>query len=379
MKTKIILLTMLLVPVCLWAQVEETNSIRNVRKMADETMVRLMVRPDTIYATTDGRMCLGDGAFILIKGLSNAQAGQIVTGQLMGVKTTTGGYPLFQIDIQNSEFQLTGERNDYNILDIDWYENLMREQEKPHNDDDSLLRDDFEGIPTAMSIKDFRKFENGTEARLELHYDTVMFVGGEDIYLRGNTAICLRGSGFNLERGMVLLGTIIGIRDSQDDMPLMLPSSHTSDNFFVVRETLDYIKDHVYTFDELEFKQNMGDMVTVEDVTVDSLDDGNACRALYAVKGSRRIPIVNRYNVRQNRLSVPASCNSLRGILGTNSESICLIPISDLSVDLIPLSIQSVNNEQNKKTSLVFDLQGRAVKGTPKHGVYVKDGRKVMK
>jgi hypothetical protein len=41
--------------------------------------------------------------------------------------------------------------------------------------------------------------------------------------------------------------------------------------------------------------------------------------------------------------------------------------------------IQGITIKKQENTSGIFDLQGRPVLGTSKHGVYVKDGRKVIR
>jgi hypothetical protein len=41
--------------------------------------------------------------------------------------------------------------------------------------------------------------------------------------------------------------------------------------------------------------------------------------------------------------------------------------------------VRGITNATLEKTSRLFDLQGRPVKDAPKHGIYVKDGRKVIR
>jgi len=41
--------------------------------------------------------------------------------------------------------------------------------------------------------------------------------------------------------------------------------------------------------------------------------------------------------------------------------------------------VRGITNATSEKTSRLFDLQGRPVKDAPKHGIYVKDGRKVIR
>ena len=41
--------------------------------------------------------------------------------------------------------------------------------------------------------------------------------------------------------------------------------------------------------------------------------------------------------------------------------------------------IESMNNVQRTMNNVLFDLQGRRIQGSPKHGVYIQNGKKVMK
>ena len=73
---------------------------------------------------------------------------------------------------------------------------------------------------------------------------------------------------------------------------------------------------------------------------------------------------------------------------GMDTSSIIYTPASEVEKyqkvyagEVYPLEVLGISDVKNSasSTKTIFDLQGRAVKGTPKHGVYVKDGRKVMK
>lgn len=247
------------------------------------------------------------------------------------------------------------------------------DNEEPEVVEEVLPDDGVEGIPTVHGIRQFRNLPVGTEARLVMHGDTVMFVSDNDIYLRGDAAICLRGSKFNLERGMVLTGTLIGVRGEDDGMPLMLPSEHTTDQYYECTVTCDFI-DHVFTFDDLMDK--VADVVTVEDVVVDSLADESGARCLFATKNGRRMPVVDYYGVSSKSLSVPAKCQSMQSILAVKGESFFLIPVDDLSLITVPSEVVGISDCRLLKDKFYFDLQGRRLKEAPQKGVYIEDGRK---
>ena len=66
----------------------------------------------------------------------------------------------------------------------------------------------------------------------------------------------------------------------------------------------------------------------------------------------------------------------------------CIFTAADFYKPGINTGIESMYNGQDAKNNgmqegtrnnVLFDLQGRPVQGTPKHGVYIQNGKKVMK
>lgn len=51
--------------------------------------------------------------------------------------------------------------------------------------------------------------------------------------------------------------------------------------------------------------------------------------------------------------------------------------ISEIGLD--ETQVKSIINAASENETGIFDLQGRPIKGTPLHGIYVKDGRKVVR
>ena len=237
---------------------------------------------------------------------------------------------------------------------------------------------DGDGIVKVNNMREFLKLEVGTEATMALNYDTVMFVGDNDVYMRGDAAICLRETKLELKKGMVLYGAVTGVRGDEKGMPLLLPTERTNDESFIVNETFD-MSDRVVTIEELFGGNGLSDVVIVKDVTLDSLQDNSGARVLYAIQNEQRIPVVDLYGV-VNNLLLPASCTKMQSILGVCDGDYFLIPVTDLAEEVIPLGI--VNTRQNAtktENDALFDLQGRRLGKTPAHGLYIQNGKKIVK
>ena len=371
---KNLLFLLLMAPVCLWGQTVNVNTVSELRQLADHTEVMYQVESsDTVYATTDGQLCLSDGKKILAEGLEGAKGGMTLTGVLCGTKKSANGYPLLQIDVQKSNYSLYGVELSWYVFDLDEYEKTLSGN-GGQEEEEKLPQDDVQGIPTVESIKAFKRLKVGTEARLQLHNDTILFIGGNDAYLRGDAAICLRGTGLSFEVGMVLRGTLIGIKGEQDGLPLLLPSANTSDKYYV-SDMVSFIKDRYFDFSDLAAEEEeIGNVVTIEDVVVDSLSDNNGTRRLYVTKGTVRLPVVDYYSFCNRPLTVPAHCASMKAVLSAGSNTLQLYPVASLDGLLVPSGICSVKSA-NTSVSL-FDLQGRRLNGVPTRGLYIKDGKK---
>ena len=370
---------------CVCASEQEINSIEQLRALADNTEIALQSNQDTIYKTTDDRICLSDGVKVLVEGLEQVHAGQVISGILKGTKKSADGYPLFIIDAAKSNYEIIGTEIPFFVIDLDAYEKSLSQQEPAGpTDDDPLPQDDIEGLPTAEGIRAFRDLPIGTEARLKFQRDTVLFIGGEDIYIRGDAPICFHATGLDLKVGSILRGTVIGIRGEQHGIPTLLASENTSDQYLVCQDADPFIekfyKDHPLNFNDLEIDKNSGDVVTVEDVVIDSLEDNNGTRMLYACKGVHRLPITDLYGFNLEAISIPARCISMDAVLYTEEKQPKLCLINNIQGFIIPLNIADLSPAIYKGEGAIFDLQGRRLNRIPEKGMYIKDGKKyVMK
>ena len=366
------------------ASEQEINSIKQLRGQVDNTSIVLEVHQDTIYKTTDDRICLSDGVKVLVEGLEQVHAGQIISGILKGTKKSADGYPLFIIDAAKSNYEIIGTEIPFFVIDLDAYEkNLSQQEPAGPNDDDPLPQDDIEGLPTAEGIRAFRDLPIGTEARLKFQRDTVLFIGGEDIYIRGDAPICFHATGLDLKVGSILRGTVIGIRGEQYGIPTLLASKNTSSQYFVCQDVDPFIekfyKEHPLNVNDLEIDKNSGDVVTVEDVVIDSLEDNNGTRMLYACKGVHRLPITDLYGFNLEAISIPARCISMDAVLYTEEKQPKLCLMNNLQSIITPLNITELSTNLPNKTKGIFDLQGRRLSRIPEKGMYIKDGKKYVK
>ncbi|WP_027450745.1 hypothetical protein [Xylanibacter brevis] len=381
-----LLLSLLITSISLYvcASELEINSIEQLRGQVDNTSIVLEVHQDTIYKTTDGRICLSDGVKVLVEGLEQVHAGQIISGILKGTKKSADGYPLFIIDAAKSNYEIIGTEIPFFVIDLDAYEkNLSQQEPAGSNDDDPLPQDDIEGLPTAEGIRAFRDLPIGTEARLKFQRDTVLFIGGEDIYIRGDAPICFHATGLDLKVGNILRGTVIGIRGEQNGIPTLLASKNTSSLYFVCQDVDPFIerfyKEHPLNFNDLEINETSGDVVTVEDVVIDSLEDNNGIRMLYACKNTLRLPITDLYGLNLGAIRIPAHCNSMEAILYTDEKQPKLCLMNNLQSIITPLNITELSTNLPNKTKGIFDLQGRRLSRIPEKGMYIKDGKKYVK
>ncbi|MBQ6187332.1 MAG: hypothetical protein IJK49_05270, partial [Prevotella sp.] len=54
-------------------------------------------------------------------------------------------------------------------------------------------------------------------------------------------------------------------------------------------------------------------------------------------------------------------------------------PATFFTIDALPTGIESVHAGGKEASNEVFDLQGRRLKEEPTRGLYIKDGKKVVK
>ena len=396
MKTRVLSLLIAALPLFGWAGVNTTGvsgdddiptvmDIREFRKLELGTEARMVMLYDTVMFVGDNDIYIrGDAcaALCLRNTKLDVKKGMVLTGTLVGVRGDDNGMPLLLPSERTSDGDVTCS----SFYELGDHVYTFDELNQKEDDIDTETLEDIagvsgdDGILMVQDIREFRKLELGTEARMVMLYDTVMFVGGNDIYIRGEacSAICLRNTKLDVKKGMVLKGSLVGVRGDDNGVPLFLPTERTNDEHLIVNQTFD-MSDREVTFEELFGGNGLSDVVIIKDVTLDSLQDNSGSRVLYAIKKEQRIPVVDLYGV-VNKLPLPARCPKMQSILGVHDSNYFLIPVTDLAEEVIPLGI--VNTRQNAtktENDALFDLQGRWLGKTPTHGLYIQNGKKIVK
>ena len=154
-------------------------------------------------------------------------------------------------------------------------------------------------------------------------------------------------------------------------LPIMDFSLKVGDEFEVC------LKDNINILDERKLKPEKFKVIGVCDTIIASSTDKQLRRCVYVQSlqtreldcwvegiGSLNYGIIGRKKYQYDSFKRLLQCSQ-----GTEK-----LYTSDITVDIKAPQVHKVS-----KTNLLFDLQGRPVKDAPKHGIYVKDGRKVIR
>lgn len=223
----------------------------------------------------------------------------------------------------------------------------------------------------------------GTDVRLTLMYDTVLCVVNEDIYLRGDCGVaCMTGMGFKLEAGTVLLGSVTGRRGEANGILQLVATEKTTDEYVIESEH------NVFTtplYNALEWdamyqsmKDNVGEVVEVSDVTVDSveIEAGKRRLCLRGSSGEQQIVVNDFYNVCRAPMSVPFVCKSAKIVVASSGNAVEACPLYTLR----PEGWSAINDITTSSTNdkEIYDLSGRRLSSEPTRGMYIRNGKKVM-
>ena len=154
-------------------------------------------------------------------------------------------------------------------------------------------------------------------------------------------------------------------------LPIMDFSLKVGDEFEVC------LKDNINILDERKLKPEKFKVIGVCDTIIASSTDKQLRRCVYVQSlqtreldcwvegiGSLNYGIIGRKKYQYDSFKRLLQCSQ-----GTEK-----LYTSDITVNIKAPQVHEV-----PKTNLLFDLQGRPVKDAPKHGIYVKDGRKVIR
>lgn len=367
--------------------VMELSSIAEVRKLASGTAVKLNVECDTVMPTLDGGLCLSDGYRIRVEG-SSMKSATIIKGTIVGTLTKDWNdsdghsYPMLRVSEAESRYEVIEDMEWWFSVDLLAYEQSLGDQQEVYvNPWAEMPTDPRPGFTTVKSIKELKKLEPGTEARLTLAHDTVLFAKSGELYIRDGGdigAIRFSNSGLDLQEGMVLLGSVVGRLDIEDGKRVFAGTNNTVANYFKVTCIVPYKMPYIDGLDDMQ-EQFVDDVVVTGEVVIDSLADSNGSRQLYAtLSDDSRLLLTDYYDLTQAPITVPAVCLGLRCIVAWSDDHYTLYPLSDLSSNASPLGIAPVNNYLSSAATHLYNLQGQRLTDKPLRGVYICDGRKII-
>lgn len=365
-----------------WAQqAEEVSNIKALRSQPTSTSVVLTMDCDTVLTTVDGGICLNDGARIRLEGI-DLKPTSIVSGTLIGTLGEWKGYPSLLVSQEDSRYQILGNLPWSVTIDLEGYEKMAKGTGGEYVNPWKEVPDDPRtGFVTVSDIAELKMQAPDTEVRLVLTYDTVLFAGNGDMYVRdGNVrgAINFKGMNLRLEEGMVLLGSVVGRLVMVDDKAQFVATENTTDKYYIVTEKMAYTTPY-YDLDE-EGQDYVDDVVVTGEVMIDSLEDDAGTRRLYAYKQTNgaRLLLNDKYDFCSQSIVVPAKCATLKGILSVGNSGSELYVLTDIGTVSESTRIKKTSREATTDNTPRYNLSGQRVSPVYKGVVVNREGRKYI-
>ena len=245
-------------------------------------------------------------------------------------------------------------------------------------------------------VEAFKRLADGAEGTLELEHDTVLFVRGDDAFLRSGygRAIMFSQTGLPLKQGQIILGSVTGRKASfEGGMPIFIGTAKTSaSDYEVVGTTVIDGLERQLEFERLEkgieyadVQSFVGDIVMVDSMTVTASREVSGVRyfsVACADDDGVDIEIVDKYGYCEGDVPAGAICRGVSGILLASADRILLYPLADISrYAVMPAGIDRIESSAKpgpgyKDGGAVYDLLGRRVGALRQKGVYIIGGRK---
>lgn len=240
----------------------------------------------------------------------------------------------------------------------------------------------------ALRAEAFKLLEDDAEAKLAMTFDTVIYVNGDDTYIRGGNcgqAILLRKTGIPFETGQILFGCIAGRKSMEGHIPVFIGTEKTSTDGYKVLEVLSlqgierkmaFERDMNGKEETPPLDQYVSDLVVVDTVQITEVLDSEAlnCRARCLSMGDTELELIDKFGICPNNVKVGQCYSHVTGILGLGESNYQLYVLSDFNQNIVS-SVQSLKAGATQPTP-TFDLQGRRLTQKPKKGVYIQEGKK---
>ena len=170
-------------------------------------------------------------------------------------------------------------------------------------DDASGLSAEKEFVRTEVSsvanIAAFKALESGTDATLTLNDAQVLYVSGNDMYVRDATgAIDFYQTGFNFTAGQKLNGSVTGQFKLYNNLPELVKTDATNSNDIIA--SAGTAEPKVVTPSAAQADQYLCDLIKIEGATIESREETNNGQTFtntYAIVNGEELLIYNKYNV----------------------------------------------------------------------------------
>lgn len=242
----------------------------------------------------------------------------------------------------------------------------------------------------AITADVFKRLRDGVEAKLMLLYDTVVYVNGDDAYIRAGSgqSILMRKTGLPFEVGQILYGSITGQKSTVGYIPAFQGTDKTTtENYYVLdvfpyegieERKLAFERDMSGTGNATNFDNYVSDLVVVDTVQITEVRESEVlnCRARCSSMGDSEFDLIDKYGNCSNNVMVGQRYFNVTGILGLGDKNYQIYVVNDFSQNVVS-SVPSVNASL-AISKFIYDLQGRRLTEQPRKGVYIQDGRKVV-
>lgn len=242
----------------------------------------------------------------------------------------------------------------------------------------------------AITADKYKRLEDGVEAKLALMFDTVVYVNGDDAYIRAGCgqSILMRKTGLPFEVGQILYGSITGQKSTVGYIPAFQGTDKTTtENYYVLdvfpyegieERKLAFERDMSGTGNTPNFDNYVSDLVVVDTVQITEVRESEVlnCRARCSSMGDSEFDLIDKYGNCSNNVTVGQRYFNVTGILGLGDKNYQIYVVNDFSQNVVS-SVPSVNASP-AISKFIYDLQGRRLTEQPRKGVYIQDGRKVV-
>ena len=234
-------------------------------------------------------------------------------------------------------------------------------------------------LSTVPDIASFRSMDEGDDALLTLTGAQVLYVHGDNIYLRdASGSLLLSGTNLKVSRGDVLNGSILGRLSHGNRMPQLTPTEGESEvGGVTVSSGETPLPTEVFGWDLTA--DRYGDMVLVRGLTL--VRDGG----VFAVIGDRRVRLWNMFQIKSPKISLPTNISGkffdVTAVYGTDVvdgqviDELYLLqsPVEGEDPDAITAPLAG-----KPAPTGIYNLSGQRV-GPHFRGIVVEDGRKVLR